>query len=213
MKLLLTSAGITNQSIANILIKLCNKPAEDIKVGFITTAANVEEGNKDWYINQFTNLHKYGFGWVDILDPSAADVDWRERLKEVDVIFVSGGNTFHLLNQYRKTGFEDWLRENLESKVYVGVSAGTIIATPSLDVCTIEPSDPNLPGLDNISGMNLVDFEIEPHCDEQRFVIMQEYANNKQNKVYAIDDQTAISVVGDNKEVVVSEGKWKELSK
>lgn len=212
MKLLLTSAGITNQSIAKALVELCGKPAEDIKVGFITTAANVEEGNKDWYINQFTNLHKYGFGWVDVVDPSAADVNWQERLKEVDVIFVSGGNTFHLLNQYRKTGFGEWLRQNLESKVYVGVSAGTIITTPSLDVCTIEPSDPNLPGLDDITGMNLVDFEIEPHCDEQRFVIMREYAKGKQNKVYAIDDQTAIKVDGGNEDPI-SEGNWKVYNK
>ncbi|MCA9347939.1 Type 1 glutamine amidotransferase-like domain-containing protein [Candidatus Saccharibacteria bacterium] len=209
MKLLLTSAGITNQSIATTLIELCGKSAEDIKVGFVPTAANVEEGNKDWYINQFTNLHKYGFGWVDVIDPSAADVDWKGRLKEVDVIFVSGGNTFHLLNQYRKTGFDEWLRDNLESKVYVGVSAGTIITTPSLDVCTIEPRDPNLPGLDDITGMHLVDFEIEPHCDEERFVIMQEYAKGSQNKVYAIDDDSALKIVDENIEVV-SEGEWRK---
>ncbi|HMS50636.1 MAG TPA: Type 1 glutamine amidotransferase-like domain-containing protein [Candidatus Saccharibacteria bacterium] len=207
MKLLLTSAGITNQSIAKALEELCSKSAEDVKVGFITTAANVEEGNKDWYINQFTNLHKYGFGWVDVVDPSAADVKWQKRLKDVDVVFVSGGNTFHLLNQYRKTGFEGWLRENLESKVYVGVSAGTIITTQSLDVCTIEPRDPNLPGLDDISGMNLVDFEVEPHCDEARFATVAAYATEHGKPVYAIDDQTAIQII-DGKVDVISEGKW-----
>ncbi len=212
MKLLLTSAGITNESIKDALTELCDKQAPDTKVGFVTTAANVEEGTKDWYIAQLTNLQKHGFNWIDIIDPSAADVDWQKRLKDVGVVFVSGGNTFHLLNQYRKTGFDNWLRANLDSKVYVGVSAGTIIATPSLDVCTIEPSDPNLPGLEDITGMKLVDFEIEPHCDEQRFVVMEDYAKNRHNAVYAIDDQTAIKFDGAN-ETVISEGKWKVFNK
>lgn len=208
MKLLLTSAGITNQTIANKLIDLSGLNPEETKIGFIPTAANAEEGNKDWYIAQFSNLYKYGFTWIDIVDPSAADIDWKSRLENVDVIFVSGGNTFHLLHQYRTTGFDEWLRHNLESKVYVGVSAGTIIMTPSLEVCTIEPEDPNIPGLDDISGLGLVDFEIEPHCNDQRFTIMNDYARRKQNKLYAIDDQTAIEYCGDE-EVVVTEGKWK----
>jgi len=208
MKLLLTSAGITNKSIADALNDLTGKNPGEVKVGFITTAANVEEGNKDWYINQFINLQKYGFSWVDVIDPSAPDVDWKSRISGVDVIFVSGGNTFHLLNQYRKTGFGDWVTANLESKIYVGVSAGTIIMTPSLEVCTIEPSDPNLPELKDTSGMCLVNYEIEPHCDQDRFKVIEAYAKGRDNSVYAIDDQTALKVVDDQCDVI-SEGKWK----
>lgn len=208
MKLLLTSAGVTNQSIADALRDLTDKSPAETKVGFITTAANVEEGNKDWYINQFINLQKFDYNWIDVVDPSASDVDWRTRLKVVDVVFVSGGNTFHLLNQYRETGFGEWLRGNIESKVYVGVSAGTIITTPSLDVCTIEPADPNLPGLTDLTGLSFVEFEIEPHCDDKRFNIIRKYAETKSNKIYAIDDQTAIKVTK-NKVEIVSEGDWK----
>lgn len=212
MKLLLTSAGIKNKSIADALGDLTNKDPSEVKIGFITTAVNVEAGNKDWYIRQFMNLYKYGYSWIDVIDPSAPDVDWKTRLTEVDVIFVSGGNTFHLLNQYRKTGFGEWVIANLESKVYVGVSAGTIIMTPTLEVCTIEPGDPNLPGLIDISGMNVVEYEIEPHCDEERFTVIKNYAKDKSLPVYAIDDQTAIKVVGATTEVV-SEGKWQVHNK
>jgi dipeptidase E len=212
MKLLLTSAGIKNKSIADALSDLTGKDPGEVKVGFITTAVNVEPGNKDWYIRQFINLYKYGYSWIDVIDPSAPDVGWQMRLAEVDVIFVSGGNTFHLLNQYRKTGFDDWIIANLDSKVYVGVSAGTIIMTPTLEVCTIEPGDPNLPGLTDISGMNIVAYEIEPHCDEERFTIIENYAKDKGHSVYAIDDQTALKVVGTTAEVV-SEGQWKVYNK
>ena len=114
MKLLLTSAGITTQAIADKLLELVGS---NKKIGFITTAANVEPGNKDWYLNQILNLQKYGFEWIDLIDPSAPGVDWRERLDEVGAVFVSGGNTFHLLDQARKTGFDTWLKDHIEKKM------------------------------------------------------------------------------------------------
>jgi dipeptidase E len=120
---------------------------------------------------------------------------------------MSGGNTFHLLDQVRKTGFGDWMSDQLGAKVYVGISAGTIITTPNIEVSTIPPSDENHPELTDLSGMGWVDFEIEPHCDTVRFDTMRQYATDKQRKVYAIDDQAAIKVV--DKEVkVISEGTW-----
>ena len=137
MKLLLTSNGITNSSIASSLDKLLIKPKEEIKIGLIPTAANVEEGNKDWFLEQFTDLHNFGFTNIDIVDISAADVQWKERLEKVDIIYVSGGNTFHLLNQVRRTGFDTWLKENLDNKVYVGTSAGSIIITPTIAIAGV----------------------------------------------------------------------------
>jgi dipeptidase E len=42
MKLLLTSAGITNKSIANALFELVGKSPEETTIVFIPTASNVE---------------------------------------------------------------------------------------------------------------------------------------------------------------------------
>lgn len=205
---MLTSGGIRNQSIADALSSLVDKSAGEAKVAYIPTAANAEEGNKDWFINQFLCLWRYGYNWIDVIDPSAADIDWRARMKDIDVIFVSGGNTFHLLNQYRVTGFGEWLMENLASKVYVGVSAGTIITTPTIKIASVEPCDQNLAKLSDLTGLGWVDFEIEPHCDTARFEVVEAYAKESPHPVYAIDDSTAIQVV-DDKVTVVSEGAWK----
>lgn len=207
MKLLLTSAGVTKRSLAEELAKLVGKSPSETKVGFIPTAANAEEGNKDWYINQFLNLWRFGYNWIDVVDPSAPDTDWQNRLKDVDVVFVSGGNTFHLLNQLRLTGFDDWLHRNKETKVYVGVSAGTIIASPTIDVANIAPADRNFMNLTDLSGLGWVDFEVEPHCDTRRFTTIEAYAKERSNTIYAIDDQSAVKVDGDVIEVV-SEGSW-----
>jgi dipeptidase E len=208
MKLLLTSAGITKRAIADTLVELVGKPASSTKVAFIPTAANVEEGNKDWYINQFLNFWRFGFNWIDVVDPSAPDVAWQERLRDVDVVFVSGGNTFHLLNQMRMTGLQKWLNENMQTKVYVGVSAGTIVAAPTIGVANMPPPDSNVAGLKDLSGLGWVDFEIEPHCDKDRYALVEQYAQKCPYPVYGIDDQTAIKVAGGKAEVV-SEGFWK----
>lgn len=211
MKLLLTSAGITNDVLAKALTRLTGKKPEEVKVGFIPTAANVEEGNKDWFIGQITNLTKYGYNWIDIIDPSAAGVDWKKRFNETDVIFISGGNTFHLLDQVRKTGLSDWLMEHKQDKVFVGSSAGSILLTPKIAVAHVEPGDPNLAEITDLQGLGWVSFEISPHVPE---MVSEEASTQYQSttgcELYLIDDDTGI-VVDDENINVVTEGKWKKV--
>jgi dipeptidase E len=208
MKLLLTSQGITTREIADALAELVGKSPYDTKIAVIPIARNVEPLRRGGYIQQYLDLWKNGFSLIDIVDPSAADVDWKGRLNNADVIYVAGGNTFHLLNQTRKTGLGKWLNDNKDKKVYVGVSAGTIMATPTIDVANMPPRDNNFVKLKDLSGMNWVNFEVEPHCNEARFAKVEAYAKKRPNPVYAIDDQTAIKVDGKKVEVI-SAGFWK----
>jgi dipeptidase E len=211
MKLLLTSAGITNDAIAKSLFSMVGKEPADIKVAFIPTAANVEEGNKvAWFFRQYDDLRKLGIEWIDMVDFADADVDWQARLDECDVLYLTGGNTFYLLDQIRKQGFDEYLKEALESKVYVGSSASSITMTPSIDVAAIPPGDPNLTGLTDLTGLAYTNFEIEPHCDENRFDKVRAYAEEHGKHIYAIDDQTAIQIIDEHVDIV-SEGKWKEF--
>jgi len=210
MKLLLTSAGITTQTIADKLIELIGDGNK--KVGFITTAANAEPGNKDWFINQILNLQKYGFDWIDFIDPSAAGIDWKTRLNEVDVVFVSGGNTFHLLDQARKTGFDVWLKQNIENIVYVGVSAGSIVMTPTIGIAPVDDGDKNLPGITDLTGFNFVNFEVSPHTPEMVSVAANEaYAKSAQNKLYAYNDKSALCVIDDKLETI-NDGQFWEFN-
>lgn len=209
MKLLLTSAGITNASIEKAFFNLVDKQPGDIKLAFIPTPANAEEGNKaTWLFQQYEQLRAMGIQWIDLVDFTAADIDWRNRLDICDVLYITGGNTFYLLDQIRKQGFDKYLAEKIESKVYVGGSASSITMTPTIEVAAIPPGDPNIPNLKDFTGLNYVDFEIEPHCDETRFEAVGQYAQQNGRKIYAIDDSTAIQWV-DGETVVVSEGNWR----
>ncbi len=134
-------------------------------------------------------------------------------MSEVDVIFVSGGNILHLLKWIKQSGFDNWLKNNLENKIYVGVSAGTIIATPIIAIAGVEPGDENIHSLIDLTAMNLVDFEISSHTPCMlRYEANEAYAKNIKNVLYAIDDQTAIEVVDDNFRII-PEGVFKVISK
>lgn len=193
MKLLLTSGGIANQPIADELIRLTGKPAEETKVAFVPTAAFVEAGEKSWFVGQFTSLAKFGFGQVDIVEPSLPHTEWRQRLADSDVIFVSGGNTYFLLDQSRQNGFAKWLQSELGERVYVGSSAGSILVTPT--IATATNGSQNIVGIEDVSGVGLVDFEFLPHVpDSISLSAAEAYASNATRDFYALDDQSALSV-------------------
>ncbi len=58
MKILLTSGGITNESIKTALFDLVGKNPEDTSLTFIPTASNMEQGDKSWLINDLINFKK-----------------------------------------------------------------------------------------------------------------------------------------------------------
>lgn len=211
MKLLLTSAGLTNKTIISALEKLLGKSPKGVKLAFVPTAANVESGDKSWLINDLQNCLKAGFE-VDIVDISAVAKDiWLPRLEETEIIFFGGGNTFHLRHWISKSGLISILPELLKTRVYAGVSAGSCVAGP-----TIYNSVQNLFGekydLEIKEGLSLVNFQVIPHLNSPYFTKIRKEDLEIASKelvepVYAFDDNSAIAINGETVEVV-SEGEW-----
>jgi dipeptidase E len=214
MKLLLTSAGITNKTITRELLDLTEKPFENLKMAFIPTAANVERGSKDWLIDDLVNCNNLGFESIDIIDISAIPKDsWEPRIREADVLVFGGGNTFHLMYWVEKSGLKDILSDLLSDKIYVGISAGSIITSRRLSVSDSERLYSEEIGEHEKSteGLGFVDFCIRPHLNSPYFPKinkeeMEEAAKELKEPMYVVDDQTAIKVV-DGKVEVVGEGE------
>ncbi len=217
MKLLLTSNGLSNDSIAKALFELVGKKAEDTTLAFIPTAALAEGGDKSWFINDLWNLKKQNFKKIDIVEISAVPREnWEPRLREADIIFVSGGNTFHLMYWVKKSGLADILPEFLKTKVYAGISAGSIIIGKTLDMASAK----NI-YYDDIKGeydggsLGFLDFHIRPHLNNPSFPnankkYLEETARKMGDIIYALDDNSALKVIDGNVEVV-SEGEWLKL--
>ncbi len=96
MKFLLTSGGLTNDSIKNALFELVGKSAKDTKIAFIPTAGFADAGHKDWLIDDLYRIKETG-AYVDIVDIAQLFGNKLfERLESADVIFIGGGNSFYL---------------------------------------------------------------------------------------------------------------------
>jgi len=214
MKLLLTSAGITNKSISEAFFKLVNKKPEDTALAFIPTAANIEDGDKDWFINDLLNLKKQNLKSIDIVDISALEKDnWLPRLRKADVLFFEGGNTYHLMRWLNKSGLTELLPEMLKDKVYVGLSAGSMVTGKDLALKisqTVYGED--LDETEELKALSYVDFYFLPHLNSEWFPKVNEdeikkVASNMKEKIYALDDDSAL-VVENGKVEIVSEGKY-----
>lgn len=160
MKLLLTSGGLTNKSIEKALFDLVGKKAEDINLCFIPTAATIEVGDKDWFINDLKNIDKQGFKSITIADIGAIPKEkWKPQLDEADIFFFSGGNTYYLMEWINKSGLKELLPEYLETKVWVGTSAGSMVTNPDLTTKISQAVyDEDHDKIGEVPGLNYVDF-------------------------------------------------------
>ena len=217
MKLLLTSAGLSNKSIKKAFLKLVGKPAKKIKVAFIPTASNIEEGDKCWLIEDLKTLQNMGFAQVDILDIAAVPkIIWESRLYKADVLFFGGGNTFYLMHWIKKSGLQEILTDLLKSRVWVGISAGSMV--PGVGLINNEERfiAKNIVNEDEgLNGLSYIDFSLMPHYYSPLFKNSDEIsaariAKQFKEPMYAIDDNSAIVIDG-NRFEVVSEGRWKKF--
>jgi dipeptidase E len=212
MKLLLTSNGITNKSIARSLRKLLGKPFSKSTLVFIPTAANFSGEDKQWLINDFNNVAKLGFEKINILNIDAMPREsvWRPRLEEADVILVGGGNAFYLMRWLKKSGLAKALPKLLKKKVYVGISAGSIVTGPSLKALQLYYGKETTGQSDK--SLRLVNFHFRSHFNSSdrpkaRTKYLTKIAKQLKEPLYALDDNSALEIVG-GKIKVVSEGKY-----
>ncbi|GAA4361128.1 Type 1 glutamine amidotransferase-like domain-containing protein [Angustibacter luteus] len=218
MRLLLTSAGVKNASIHQALVDLLGKPIAESSALCIPTAQYghpmVGPGTGPWrFISGQGELPMVSLGWksVGVLEltalPSIDDDQWVPLVRETDVLLVAGGDALYLHHWMRESGLAD-LIPSLTETVWVGLSAGSMVLTPRIGADFVQWTAPN--GDDSTLG--LVDFSICPHLapDGQPGNSMAEaeqWAATLSGPAYAMDDETAISVVDGTVEVV-SEGQW-----
>ena len=127
------------------------------------------------------------------------DAKMTDRLLACDAIHLSGGNTYRFLHSVRKRRFGPVLREYaMQGGALIGVSAGSILMTPSIRTAGLYPDD-NSDGLTNLSSLDLVGFEFFPHLDRERWTkaLLDYSAHNDGRLVYACRDGDGIIVSGD----------------
>lgn len=222
MKLLLTSGGITNDSIRAALVELLGKPIDECAALFVPTAQWGQPACSPQSVWASTaarwpgEIGMTGLGWksVGVLElaalPSIGRDRWEPWVRAADVLLVDGGEAVYLAHWMRESQLVDLL-PSLTDTVWVGVSAGSMVMTPRIGT---EFVDWKPGGSDETLGV--VDFSIFPHLDYPGWSgntseAAHRWAAKLTGPGYAIDEQTAISVV-DGVVTVISEGHWELLN-
>lgn len=140
--------------------------------------------------------------------PSIDRAVWTSAVEETDALLVGGGDPLYLCYWLQQSGLAD-LFPLLREMVWVGVSAGSLVMAPQLGEDFVSGS-PRVPEGDRALGV--VDFAMFPHLDheampERSMANAEQWGARLPVPGYAMDDETAIRVLGDTVEVV-SEGNW-----
>jgi dipeptidase E len=224
MKLLLTSSGIRNRSISDALVELLGKPIAESSALFIPTGIYPFAGGAGMARRAICGeaespLCALGWKSLGVLEltalPTIRKENWVPLLRETDALLVWGGDVLYLCHWMRQSGLADLL-PSLTDLVYVGVSAGSIAMTPYN--CDAEFDLEFVPDGSDMAreaerALGFVDFTLYPHLDhpdmqDASLANIERWASGIPVPTYAIDDETAITVVDGNIEVI-SEGNWK----
>lgn len=118
------------------LVKTIEPELAGKTVTYIPTAGIVEE-TEGMVEEETTILESLGLA-VDVLDVSAASYESIvNSLTKNDIIFIGGGNTFFLLQELRRSGADKILVQEVnKGKLYIGESAGAVIACPDIGYCS-----------------------------------------------------------------------------
>jgi dipeptidase E len=221
MKLLLTSGGVTNPSIRDALVELLGKPIADSSALCIPTAMyghpSVGPGVRAWQFisgrseNPMVDLDWKSVGVLELTALPSLDAErWVPLVRETDVLLASGGDVLYLCHWMRQSGLVDLL-PSLSETVWVGLSAGSMVMTPEVGEDFIQWRPPT----GDVSTLDVVDFSICPHLAPDgrpgnSMAEAEQWAAGISGPAYAMDDQTAITVV-DGAVEVVSEGDWRHF--
>ena len=112
---------------------LIKEEIDNKKVAFIPTAS-LREGYTGYVGSSARKLFKKLGAIVTEIDISTEAYSTIQSLfEDADVIYFTGGNSFFLIDQLRKTGTDELLKKELEKgKLMIGESAGAIVCAPSI---------------------------------------------------------------------------------
>lgn len=198
MKRLFLSSSF--KDVASLLPDFAKEDLIGKTVTFIPTAS-IPESVKFYVGSGKKALEKLGL-MVDELELTKATTkEISDKLCKNEYIYITGGNTFFLLQELRKTGADKIIIDQIHSgKLYIGESAGSIIVSPNIEYIKDMDSPKKAPELDTFSALHLVEFYPLPHHTNFPFKkavekIILKYESDL--KLYPISNTQVIFVDGE----------------
>ena len=148
-------------------------------------------------------LSQYGDVKVEMWSERDLGSKSYEDLKDFGGVFIGGGNTFHLLNEFKSSGFGVKLLKLLKETEtpVIGGSAGALIFSESIDTAT--QYDSNDVDLKDLSGYKLTNgYHLWVHYDASSKDIINESTSKLSSQIIAIPENSGIIITNNSIEVV-----------
>ena len=174
---------------------LCGKT-----VAFIPTASIHEDFNQ--YVEEGREaLVALGLTIKELEITQCEQKEIREVLRNCDCIYITGGNTFFLMQELRRTGTDRLIVEQVEEgKLYIGESAGAMVFAPNIEYAKKMDNHLSMtPGFNDFTALGIVNFYPVVHFksypfEESTQTVIRE---NRHLLLKPITNKQAIVVIGD----------------
>ena len=183
---------------------LIKEEIDNKKVAFIPTAS-LREGYTGYVGSARKLFKKMGASVTEIDISTEAYSTIQSVFEDADVIYFTGGNSFFLMDQLRKTETDELLKKELANgKLMIGESAGAIICAPTIQYIEQMDEKPEDYSQEDNEGLDLIDFYVLPHYLTAPFKkiterIMAEFSDLN---ICAINNHQAIIVNDEGSKVI-----------
>ena len=195
MHLILSSRDFSDEVSRQAILDHLGMPLTQCRVLFIpnekATSAKIRSGK------YHDRLQNYGFSRENIIvfDPEHAD-DFRDL--DLDAVYVSGGNTFLMLQTLRVCGFDrDLIRYLRAGVTYIGGSAGAHLVTK--DLTHVAEYDTPPADMTDFCGLGLLDGILICHYTDERRAHAEQLSTESRYTVYTLTDEESL-VIGKPKQ-------------
>lgn len=182
IRILLTSTGFDNKKFQSLFKEHVGKPMDIAKVIFVPTAANDKESREILPLCR-QEIVDLGVKDENILEYNLDRPMGPSELVKYDAIYFAGGSARHLMKCINDIGWANTLKRSVKSGLFfIGVSAGSMIATPSVK-----------------DGLNFINNPLEPHAEKN---VTPDGALPQNGSRVNISDDQAVWILGDRVEVI-----------
>lgn len=198
---LLVSSGFSSPTIREKVADLAAKRGY-VRAHVVATA-RPEKEKAPWVSVTKEQLEEMGMA------VSFVDFDVGESLDtDVDLIYVCGGNTFHLLHSVQHS--PALIRDQIEAMcgrggLYIGSSAGAVLASPTIASAGEVHPDENIDGVTDLTGFRFVSQHIIPHYDtslDAEIAVFREKYSLAEGKILLLQDGEGVYIDGEHRVLI-----------
>ena len=173
-----------DRDLEDFILSKCN--LKNPKICFLPSISNGNEKK----ISLFYQRFKFFSSKLSHIELEDKTCNYKEQIMSQNIIYVGGGNTFQMIEKWKKFGIDKHLLKAYEKGIILsGVSAGA--------VCWFDKilTDSKGKGFQIINGLNFVRGSCTPHTSSQKSRLIEfkkMIKNNNMPSGFAIDDGVAI---------------------